>query len=169
MARRSSARSLPMVRSTNTRLTRTISVVVPVPRSVARRARRVTYAYKFPRPLTRERRVVRVPYFVPRERFVPVRVRLLVPRYLPLVASSYVSMTDSGQAIHSRRQIRRLLQREFNRRRYEEHKSNRRKARNGQLESVRSDRLGMLGYAARSGFGPRRMADVAMVSRALGG
>lgn len=146
---------------------RSIVVTVPVPVSVARRARTVIYPYPVQRQL--RRRVIRMPFYSPRERFVVKRVKVLLPRVLPALGASYVSVTDSGMAIHSLNQTVRLMDREFNRRRYQEHKSRQRKARNGQLSSVRADRLGMLGFAARAGFDARRMAEVAMVSRALGG
>lgn len=156
-----------MARRASTRRGKVISLYVPMPVSLARRVRTVPYPY--PRQRQLRKNVIRVPLARPGGRFVFKKVRMRVPRVLPLVAASYVSMTDSGLSIHSSRQTRRLLDREFNRRRYQEHKTNRRRARHGQLESVRSDRLGMLGAAARAGFGARRMAEVAMVSRGLGG
>ena len=67
------------------------------------------------------------------------------------------------------RAVRRLLRSEPNRRRYRERKTRRRHARNGQLESVRSDRFGIIANAYYSGASVERVADAALVSRALGG
>lgn len=148
-----------------TRPGRTIAVTVPYPVS-AKLSRTVTYPY--PKQIQRTSKVVRVELY-PRKQFYRLaKVTVRMPRALPIVRGSYVSIDRNRLNIHSKRQLRRLLDAEYNRRRYNEHKSNRRKARNGQLDSVRSDRLGMLAEAQQRGWSARRLADVAMVSRALG-
>lgn len=167
MARRRAALSRSVDRRATTR-PRSVVVVVPLPRPLARRVRRVTYVY--PRSRVQSTRVVRVPLAAPRRRFFLTPVRVVLPSVLPSAEPSYVSVDRGRLNIHSRRQQLRQLRRfEMNRRRYEEHKDGRSKARSGQLASVRNDRLGILSAAARSGFSARRLADVAMVVRALGG
>lgn len=143
-----------------------VVVTTPVPRSLS--ARTVNYAY--PSPMSRARRVVRQALYrgAPRPGYVLRRFVVLLPHHLPRVARSYVSFRPGILNIHSRRQARRLLDREYNRRRYFEKKPNRRKGRNGQLESVRGDRLGLISEAVNRGYGPERVADAAMLSRALG-
>lgn len=143
---------------------RTITVRVPLPVSMPR-ARTVSYPYPSQRQLNN--RVIRIPLLPPRQRFVVRQVKVRLPHFLPALGGSYVSVVPGRLNIHSRRQTKRLLEREFNRRRYEEHKTRSRKARHGQLESVRKDRFGILAEAARRGLGARAMADAALVSRAL--
>lgn len=151
-----------------TRRTRTISVTVPLPVSVARRVR--TVLYRFPRQQMRRtktirRRLVRLP-----EPYVMKKVKVRVPTVLPRVRKSYVSIDRKNRLnIYSERRTSRLLETEYNRRRYEEQKGNGRRARNGQLDSIRSDHLGIVAEAAHRNLGVRRVADAALVSRALGG
>lgn len=167
MARRRAAPSRSVDRRATTR-PRSVVVVVPLPRPLARRVRRVTYVY--PRSRVQSTRVVRVPLATPRRRFFLTPVRVVLPAVLPSAQPSSVSIDRGRLNIHSHRQhLRQMRNFEMNRRRYEEHKDAHSKARSGQLSSVRSDRLGIIGAAARRGWSARRLADVAMVSRALGG
>lgn len=145
---------------------RVVTVHVPLPVSKARQIRTVLYPY--PNPRQRRNHVVRTPLRVrPGRRFVWTRVRVLVPFVLPAVSSSYVSIDRQRLNVHSLAQVTKLMSREFNRPRYDEEKSNRRKARHGQLESVRSDPYGMIAAAAASRAPTRVVADAALVSRAL--
>lgn len=161
-----------------------IHVKVNVPVSVAKDLDRTVH-YSYPRQRQLNTRVLRTILKSPREKFVPRKFSVVVPKKLPYVKGSYVtahnrmSSAKLGRSwnilpspvlsVHSKRQYRKLMEREYNRKRYSEHKSNGRKARNGQLESVRSDRLGLIGFAVARGYGMRKIADAALVSRALGG
>lgn len=171
MARRRAARSSQLRSSVPEARPRyrVVTVHVPLPVSKARQIRTVLYPY----PSSRMRRnsVVRVP-LVPNggrrpKRFVWRPVRVIVPAVLPFVAGSYVSVSRDRLNVHSLAQLTRLMDREFNRPRYDEEKTNRRKARHGQLESVRSDPYGIIAAAARSRAPTRVVADAALVSRAL--
>lgn len=143
---------------------RRVTVVVPMP--VGLRPR-IAY-YKYPSPRQRSRRVIRQP-LGRRGRYVLRKVAVVVPRTLPTVRGSYVSVDRYHRLnIHSHRQLRSVLDREYHRERYSEDKRNRRSARNGQLESVRADRAGIIGAAAAMGVGAAQLADTALVSRALG-
>lgn len=165
--------------------TRTIAVTVPYPVSRPL-VRTVNYTYPLQRQLVK--RTIRVPLVAKviahgsksRPAVTPGwtgyrmrRIKIQVPAHLPLVKGSYVSteLDRRGQprlSIHSARRLERLMHRENNRRRYQENKSNHRKYRNGQLDSVRGDKLGMIAHAVLRGYSPRVIADTAMVSRALG-
>lgn len=59
----------------------------------------------------------------------------------------------------------RVLKREAHRPRYDERKTQRRKARHGQVESLRRPGRGV-GAAVFGGYGPNVIADAAMVQRA---
>jgi len=111
-------------------------------------------------------------------RLAPIRepfrfrtVRVVVPRVRQRVGASRWTAYGDRRVItvHSDRSTRRLLATEYNRVRIEERKSNRFKSRLGQVESIRSDRGGMLSAAVRSGASPQVIADTAMVSRAIYG
>lgn len=150
----------------STRYPTTVYVTVPVPSYLRTRTVSYTYPYQY----SRARRVVRVPLVVRPTRYELRRIAVRVPRHLPLVKPSYVSLVRGRLNIHSRRQTRVLIQKgEFNRARNEERKGRRRQARNGQLDSVRSDRHGIIAAANAMGLSPQRIADAAMVSRAVGG
>lgn len=163
--RRSRVRSRDHRERSRARQVTALSVTVPVPvTSVVR-----TVRYSYPLSIQRQRRVVRTTL-----RTLPViyrmqRVRVIIPRHLPLVGASYVSVVNGRKTIHSRRQTIALLQQENNRRRYLEGKHKRRSARNGQLESFDRDRLGIVAEAARRGLSPEKIADAALVSRGLDG
>lgn len=142
----------------------TVYVNVPLPNLL--RVRRVSYTY--PSVRQRARRAIRVSLVAPSGRFRMRRVAVRVPAHLPLVPPSYVSVRPGRLTVHSRRQLARLMEREYNRPRERERKGRRREAHNGQLESLRSDRFGIVGEAVRRGLGAGAVADAAMVSRALG-
>lgn len=143
---------------------RRVTVVVPMP--VGLRPR-IAY-YKYPMPRQRLRRVIRQP-LGRRGRYALRKVSVVVPRTLPTVRGSYVSVDRYNRLnIHSHRQLRAVLEREYNRARNSEDKRSRRSARNGQLESVRADRAGIIGAASSMGLGAASIADAALVSRALG-
>lgn len=147
----------------------TIAVRTYVPLSVARRAGSELLTYRNPHQRIHRRRNRRLVLSRPRSRFVPVTFRLSVPSRLPAVRPSYVSLNRGRVNVMNSRAVRRLLRSEPNRRRYRERKTRRRHARNGQLESVRSDRFGIIANAYYSGASVERVADAALVSRALGG
>lgn len=159
MARRS--------RSEVTSSTRYTVSYVTVPLPVTLRVRRVSYAYPIQRQ--RMRRSIRVALAPLRTRYELRRVAVRMPRRLPALAGSYVSVRPGRLTIHSKRQLRRLMEFEYNRYRESERKGRRRKGRNGQLESIRRDRLGIVAEAVRRGMSASSIADAAMVSRALGG
>lgn len=99
---------------------------------------------------------------------VQTHVRIRLPRFLPMVYGSYVSLTDDTLNIHSENQLRRLQDaQEFNRRRYVEHKGNHRQGRNGQLDSPGSRRFGSVAEAVRRGRSIAEIADAGMAARAI--
>lgn len=137
---------------------------------MSRRIRNKVYPYPVPRQV-RPRKTFRIPLRVrPRSRFVRRRIRIRVPNHLPVVQPSYVSVDRNRINIFSARQRRRLFaNRELNRRRYEEKKTHRRKARHGQLDSVSRDRFGIIGRSYRKGRSINGIGDAALVSRAIEG
>lgn len=155
-----------VVRSNRTRYS-TVYVNVPVPSYLRTR----TVSYSYPKQVSRARRVIRRPLLVNRNtRYELRRIAVRVPRHLPLVKPSYVSLSRGRLTIHSKRQLHALMEKgEFNRERRSERKDRGRKARNGQLDSVVSDRFGILGESLRRGFSAAGLADAALVSRGLGG
>lgn len=152
-----------------------ITVHTYVPRSIANQARREIYSYPTIKQRSLARRALRLglithtdsPYL--REPFHKVPVRIRIPARLPLARGSKVSLSRGRLNIHSIASLRRTLQRELNRRRYQEHKTNRRHARHGQLDSPGATRFGLVKRAYEAGFGIRRIADAALVARAMGG
>ena len=68
--------------------------------------------------------------------------------------------------IASAKRVNRLLSTEFNRRRYDQ-KTRRKVANAGQLDSLSRDTYGLI--AAKRFYGVSRIADAALVTRALGG
>lgn len=106
-----------------------------------------------------------------RQRLVPVAVRIRVPRRLPSVPSHMVTFYPSrGYAtVHSRKQIAAAVAApgELNRRRYAERKDYRRRARNGQLLAPGALAFGSVSALTRLGADPRRIADAALVARAI--
>jgi len=145
-----------------------LAVRVSLPVSVARRARNVIYPYPYPQQKQRLRHALRLALVPRRTRYVPTKVRIRLPPTLPVVRGSYVSIDRRNRlVIHSRRQTARLLDREYNRRRYQETKTRNRRARHGQLDSVRSDPHGIIARSVATRGGIRSIADAALVSRAL--
>lgn len=144
----------------------TVNVTIDVP---------VQYANRFPSflrapaPYSRQRRrgVVSV-QTTPFAKTVRRRFRVSVPRHSP--RPSYVAVDRRGRVrIYSRAKTKRLLVREMNRKRYAENKVGRRRARKSvaYLGSLRRDTFGLVGSAHARGASPDRLADAAMVSRAL--
>lgn len=144
-----------------------VTVRLPVPVSMAHLARTEIYSYPYPSIRERLTKVIRKRLARPRGKFKMVRVRVRLPRRLPLVPGSYVSLDRDRLNIHSKRQREAAELRERNRARYEEGKFNRRKARNGQLASRHSTRFGSLAEASRRGFSADGLGDVALGVRAL--
>lgn len=136
---------------------------IPVP--VSLRVRTVSYPY--PSQQQRLRRTIVKPLTPLREPYRMRTIKVRSPRTLPVVAGSYVTVRPHRLTIHSKRQTKNLLEREYNRRRYSERKDRRRMARNGQLDSLRSDPYGLVAEAARRGLSPERIADAALVARSL--
>lgn len=146
----------------------TLTVPVYLPRPVALRARREVYTYPYPSQRRLKARTIRLRLRRSHAPLVYTKVRIKMPRRLPLARGSYVSITDKWLNIHSRKQHAKALSRyELNRRRYTEGKSNRRKGRHGQLDSPGADAFGSVAEAARRGLGVNRLADAAMVARAI--
>lgn len=140
-----------------------LTVTIPVP--VTHQVRTVHYTY--PLQLQRQRRVIRTVLRTLPIRYTMRKVTILVPQHLPHLAASYVSLRPGQRNIHSHRQTAALLSTEQNRRRYVERKTKRRKARNGQLESPGSTRLGLVAEAVRRGLPPETIADAALVARGI--
>lgn len=146
------------------RLSRTVTVVVPLP--VTRRVRSVSYTY--PNQIIRSNRVIRRPLRPLPVRYAMRRVRVVLPHHLPVVRGSYVSIDRYGRLnTHSRRQLEKILIMENNRRRYLEGKRRHRSGRDGQLESPGSTHLGIVAEAVRRNLSPEAIQDAAMVARAL--
>lgn len=146
----------------------TLSVSVPLPRPIALRARREVYTYPLPSQLRLKRRTLRQPLPLYRGPYINTRVRIRLPARLPTARGSYVSINRGRLNIHSYNALKRLFAAgELNRRRYSEHKSNRRHARNGQLDSPGSGAFGIVARLAASGAPISRIADGALVARAI--
>lgn len=143
-----------------------ITVSVPLPRSVARRARREVYPYPYPNQVRRRGRTIR--RVLPHARLTVARVRIKVPKRLPLALPSYVSISRGRLNIHSRKQLGAALAAgELNRRRYDERKTNRRRARHGQLDSVGATSFGAVGAAAERSWSIDAIAEAALGARAI--
>lgn len=145
-----------------------LAVKVYLPRPVAKMARREVYTYPYPQQIQKRWRVAR--YLLrssKKHKFVPVTVRIRVPKRLPLVRASYVSIRNNMLNVHSYHQTRREYERNLNTRRYSEHKGNRRKARYGQLDSPGATAFGAVAEASRRGWSIDRIADSALGARAL--
>lgn len=164
---------------------RVVSIKTYLPLSVALRARNKIYTYKYPSQMRKKGRVIRLPlksYSKALERhgvrkgrsrrvmnqMVPVKVRIRLPRMLPEVYGSYVSLARDTLNIHSHNQLRRVIDaQEFNRRRYSEYKGNHRKARHGQLDSRGARRFGAVAETYRRGGSIDAIADAALVARSI--
>lgn len=148
---------------------RVITVNTYLPRPVAIKARREIYPYPYPKQRQKRGRVLRIPLRETHRDMVPVKVRIRLPRHLPLVRGSYVSLSRARLNIHSYNQVKGLIHaQEFNRRRYSEFKRHRRKGAHGQLDSRGSERFGSVAFAYRKGASIDQIADAALVARALG-
>lgn len=151
---------------------RTVSVSVLLPRSIAQEARREVYSYPFPKQRQLRRRTLRYNLNYYHEPYVRTKVRIRVPRVLPLVRRSYVSLSGIRPrlSIYSSAATNSAIERgELNRARYLDGKSNRRKARNGQLDSPGANAYGILGRSVKAGMSIARLADSALVARAMSG
>lgn len=151
---------------------RVITVPVRLPIAVANAARNKIYPYPYPNQKKLLRKVLRYSLLLSSQersqKWLKTKIRISLPRVLPKSRGSYVSLTNGRLNLHSERQLSSLLERgETNRRRYGESKSNRRKARNGQLDSSRSLSKGLVAHAYRRGAGIREIADAALVARAM--
>lgn len=170
LSRRDLARRDPFEGSVSPRLTSAgpvISLRTYLPRSVAYKARRKIYPYPHPVQRRLAGRVIRKSLRTRRD-LVPVTVRVRLPARLPLALPSYVSISRGRLNIHSRKQHRALMARnEYNRRRYAEGKGNRRKARNGQLDSPGATAYGAVAHSAARGETISKIADAATAARAV--
>lgn len=147
---------------------RVVTLTTYLPRPVAKRARREIYTYPYPNQKSKRGRTIRLPLTRPRAKMVKTKVRIRLPEVLPLVRPSYVSVTPWSLNIHSRSKLRRLHNaKEFNRRRYSEYKGNKRKARNGQLDSRGSRRFGSVAEVMRKGGTIDEVATAALAARAI--
>lgn len=160
------ARRFDRRRSLNT-ISRILTVSVLLPRSVASKARREVYPYPIPVQKKLHSRVIRQ-VLKKRPGLVKTRVRIRVPRILPMAYPSYVSISRGRLNIHSEKQRRRLFARgEKNRLRYRERKTWKRKARHGQLDSPGSLGFGSVAAAVNRGWSVDRVADAALAARAI--
>lgn len=153
-----------------------VSVPAYLPRSIANQARREIYTYPTIKQRRLTRRALRLGLITHgdshylREPWHKVRVRIRLPLRLPLARGSKVALRRGQLVIHSAANLRRQLERrELNRRRYMEGKGNHRSARHGQLDSPGATRFGLVKRAYEAGFGIKRIADAALVARAIGG
>lgn len=139
---------------------------LPVP--VAKVARTKIYSYPYPKQVRLKHRTIRVP-LIRRRNLVKTKIAIRLPRRLPLVRGSYVSLADGRLNIHSKYKLERMINhaREFNTRRYSEHKANKRKARYGQLDSGGSQRFGSVAEAYRRGNTIDKIAEAALAVRAI--
>lgn len=154
------------------RSSRILTVKVYLPRPVARQVRREVYTYPYPAQMRKARHVLRYSLLgshAPRSvAWVPAKVRVRIPTRLPLVRGSYVSLRRGMLNIHSAQQLRSTLAKgELNARRYSERKTNKRRARHGQLDSPGARHLGLVAEAYRRGASVDRVADAALVARAI--
>lgn len=145
----------------------TLTVQLYLPRPVALRARREIYNYPQPFNLVSLRRTRRLPLRQSRHPMVLTKVRISIPRKLPLTRGSYTSLSRNRLNIHSYRQYQAAMQTELNRKRYEERKSGKRHARHGQLNSPGALHHGIVAEAYRRGQSVSRIADAALVARAI--
>lgn len=144
-----------------------VTLEVFLPRPVALRARREIYPYPYPLQKRLKSRVIRHRLWT-KGPMVKAKVRVRLPRKLPLVRGSYVSLDRGRLNIHSRRQHELLIERrELNRLRKEETKGGRRKARYGQLDSPGATGFGSVAEGYRRGHSVGRIADAALVARAI--
>lgn len=143
-------------------------VTTYLPRSVAIKARREIYPYPYPNQKRLKGKTIRLALTRPRN-MVKTKVAIRLPRRLPLVRGSYVSLADGRLNIYSKYKLERMINhaREYNTRRYSEHKGNHRKGRHGQLDSPGSRRFGSVAEAYRRGGSIDQIADAALVARAL--
>lgn len=146
---------------------RSFFVTVPVPVSVRTR----TVRLQQPRLKIEMFRNRKLPLIPTREKFVMRRIKVIAPRRVNRVpAARWTAYPNRGYVtVHSRRSNLRVIPPEYNRLRTEERKERRAKGRHGQVESMRSDRGGMLAAAVLRGLSPPMIADTALVSRALYG
>lgn len=151
---------------------RVITVSVRLPIAVANAARNKVYTYPYPNQKKMLRKVLRYSLLASSQqrgvKWLKSKVRISVPRVLPISRGSYVLLQNGRLNLHSERQLSSLLGRkELNRRRYGEWKSNRRKARHGQLDSPGSLSNGLVAEAYKRGAGIKEIADAALVARAM--
>lgn len=147
---------------------RIFSVTTYLPRPVAIKARREIYPYPYPAQRQLKGRVIREPLRSSRHRLIKTTIRIRLPRQLPVVRGSYVSLADGRLNIHSKYQLERMFNaQELNRRRYSEYKRNKRKASHGQLDSRGSQRFGSVAHAYRQGASIDKIADAALGARAV--
>lgn len=145
-----------------------LTVQTYLPLSVARRVRNKVYTYPLPVQRSLAGRVIRYRLLPPTGRMVRTKVRIRLPRILPRVRGSYVSLRRGRLNIHSRKQLHAALARgEVNQRRYQEHKTHRRHARNGQLDSPGARAFGSVSHALGRGWSIGKIADAALAARAI--
>lgn len=150
---------------------RVITVPVRLPLSIANIARKEVYPYPMINQKRLARRALRANLVLPsrrREKWISTKVRIALPGLLPIADGSMVSLDRGRLTVHSTSALKKKLQREPNRRRYQERKSNRRSARNGQLDSPGALRHGLVAKAFAEGGSIGRIADAALVARAFG-
>lgn len=104
---------------------------------------------------------------IPDRKTIERRIGVIIPRKLPRVPPHYVDLRRNILTVHSQQAHARVLAREPNRRRYEEKKSQRVHARDGQLGSMRHDRYGILAAAVSRGMDVQSLSEAAMVVRGL--
>ena len=158
-----------MARSRNKRRrNNAVSVTINVPyRYASRIPRRVSFrrAPRFLAP-ARTRRLSVAPM---RGRKVRRRVRVVVPRRVPPSHKGYLMWRPGSLTIYNRRSTENALLSFDNRKRNKEVKRRRRRKSDGQAHALRRDRFGIIGDGLARNVGAKRLNDLAMVVRALGG
>lgn len=139
-----------------------------LPLSVALQARNKVYPYPIPTQKRLRGRTIRLALTPPRQPMVRTKVRIRLPRILPRVRGSYVSLRRGVLSVHSKRQLNAALAGgALNTRFYQEHKTNHRKGRHGQLDSPGARAFGSVAEAYRRGWSIGKIADAALVARAV--
>lgn len=141
---------------------RAVDVTIDVPQGVVIPRTVVAVPPRPYPPRTAQRIELRDP-----KKTVKRRVRVIIPKRMRAARKAYVMWRPGQLTIYGQRATERILADEYNRRRRSEIKSRRRRYSTGQLASVGSDRLGLLGAGVRAGRSARELEDAAMVARAI--
>lgn len=145
-----------------------LDIMAFLPVSLALQTRRKIYTYPSPNQRQLQRRNLRHTLKRPREKTIPTVVKIRVPRTLPLVKRSMVDWRNGKTIIRSKLATDRVIHRgEQNRARKQERKGGYRRANHGQPDSPGAHNHGLVAEALYRGLSPNRIADAALVARAI--